>query len=190
MVNVTAAEPGAAVAVDGAPVGTTPLAAPIPLDLGTHTLTVRKEGFDPFEKSVEIAGGGLVAITAALVASFRGAHLTVSADSSAAVRVDDALSANGRFDGPLAPGTHTVRVTESGKVPYAASVDLHAGETRTLDVTLENQRRAPLWPWIASGAAVVIAGAVVGGYFLFKPSNAPGESAAPPAGALGTVNFH
>ena len=41
----------------------------------------------------------------------------------------------------------------------------------------------PLWPWIVGGAAVV-AGAVVGGYFLFKPKAEPGQV---PVDKLGTV---
>jgi len=189
-VNVAVAETGAVVAIDGADVGTTPLVAPVPLDLGTHTLTVRKEGFDPFEKTLDVAGGNETAVTVTLVRSVPS-HLTVSADSNALILVDDAPSVSRRFDGPLAPGTHNIRVTEPGRIPYASSIDLHVGENRTLEVTLENEKHGTLlWPWIVGGVAVA-AGAAVGGYFLFKSNGASGE-AAPPDGTLepGTVMLH
>ena len=44
-----------------------------------------------------------------------------------------------------------------------------------MNVTLESEKHGgSVWPWVAGGAAVV-AGAVVGGYFLFKtqPAAAP-----------------
>ena len=189
-VKVIVSETGAAVTIDGADLGTTPLAAPIPLDLGTHTLAVRKGGFDPFEKSLDVAGGNEIAVTVTLVKNVATARLTVSADSGATVRVDDAPSAVGSFAGSVAPGSHIVKVTESGKIPYAATVDVRDGENRTLEVTLENEHRGVVWPWIVGGAAIAVAGAAVGGYFLFKSSSGgSGEPGAPPTGGLGTVNF-
>jgi hypothetical protein len=185
-VTIEAPEPGAAVAIDGASMGTTPLSGPVALDLGAHTLTVRKEGFEPFQKPLDVVGGSGLTVTATLLRIVQGAHLTVITDAAAVVRVDDGAPAtNGRFDGPLPSGPHTVRVMESGKVPYAASVDLRNGENRTLDVTLESERRAALWPWIVGGAAVAVAAAAAGGYFLFKSSPSGGPSP-PPAGTYGT----
>jgi hypothetical protein len=64
-----------------------------------------------------------------------------------------------------------VNVTESGKLPYKAQVDLRDGETRSLEVTLENERTgSPVWPWIVGGVAVA-AGAAIGGYFLLQPQD-------------------
>jgi hypothetical protein len=191
-VTIAVAESGAVVTIDDADLGTTPLEAPVPLDLGAHTLTVRKEGFEPFEKPLDVAGGNETAVTVTLVRRVPSGRLTVSADSDALIVVDDAPSVIGKFDGALAPGTHNIRVTESGKIPYASSIDLHVGENRTLEVTLESEKHGTLvWPWIVGGAAVAAVGAAVGGYFLFKSSGASGESA-PPDGTLtpGTVMLH
>jgi hypothetical protein len=67
-------------------------------------------------------------------------------------------------------------VTESGKIPYKVEIDLKDGEMRSVNVTLNNEKHGALWGWIVGGAAVLAAGAGVGGYFLFKtqpPAAAP-----------------
>jgi tetratricopeptide (TPR) repeat protein len=48
-------EPGAEVAVDGEPAGTTPLPEPLLLDTGDHRITVRKDGFDTREQPITLA---------------------------------------------------------------------------------------------------------------------------------------
>jgi len=183
-VRLAVSEAGAAVAIDGQPAGSTPLASPIVVDLGKHTLSVDKAGFEPVEQTIEIAGGNEIAVTVHLRARIRPAQLLVVTDAEATVLVDKRVVARGRFDGAVAPGPHDLQVTEPGKKPYAAPLDLQDGEARTLQITLENlPRGAGLWPWIAGGV-VVAAGAVVGGYFLLKPHD---EAASPPQGTLPPV---
>ena len=186
-VQVTVNEAGAAVSVDGEAVGTTPLRDPLALDLGKHTLTVKKAGFETSEQTIATPGGGATSVAVTLAAQKHVAQLVVTAEEGATVFVDDKAAAQGRFEGPLEPGSHHVRVTEPGKVPYASDVDLRDGETRTVEVSLEsNEHHAPLiWPWIVGGV-VVAAGAAVGGYFLFKPSDTTGPA---PSGKLGQVSF-
>jgi hypothetical protein len=183
-VRLAVSEAGAAVGVDGEPAGSTPLANPLVVDLGKHTLSVSKAGFDPAVRTIEIAGGNEIGVTIRLVATVHAARLLVVADADATVMVDRQVVARGRFDGAMPPGHHDVQVTAPGKKPYGASIDLHDGEARTLLVTLENlPRGVGLWPWIAGGA-VLAGGAVVGGYFLLKPHDEP---APPPQGTLPPV---
>jgi hypothetical protein len=82
-------------------------------------------------------------------------------------------------------GPHEVEVTAPGKTAYKAGVDLHDRETRTLQVTLRPEGRGAVWPWVVGGAALA-AGAAVGAYFLFKPSD---QVAAPPTGDLGSIHL-
>jgi hypothetical protein len=168
--RVAASEGGASVSLDGEPVGVTPLAKPVSVDLGKHVVGVRKAGFAPTETTVEVPGGVEVPVEVHLTPEVHAARLVVSADAAAAIAVDGALAATGRFDRAVAPGAHELSVTEPGRRAYPAQVDLHAGETRTLEVSLEREAGAPVWPWIV-GATVVAAGAAVGGYFLFKPKD-------------------
>jgi hypothetical protein len=110
-------------------------------------------------------------------------HLTVSSDPEATISVDGKVVARGRYDGPETPGTHDVSVVETGMRPHKATLDLRAGETRTLDVTLEPEKHATVWPWVVGGVALA-AGAAVGGYFLFRPQDTNGPA---PVGTLGTA---
>ena len=177
-VKLTVTEAGATVAVDGAVVGTTPLADPLALDLGPHTLSVKKAGFENSEQALTIEGGSETSLNVTLSVQHHIAQLVVSAEPGATVVVDDQTPSQGRFDGQLPVGTHDLRVTEPGKVPYRVQLELRDGETRTVQVTLDTEKHAaPVWPWIVGGA-VVAAGAVVGGYFLFKSS--PSTTSTPP----------
>ncbi len=170
-VRVTANVDGAAVTVDGEASGATPLASPLLLDLGPHAVALARAGFEPSTQTVEVSGGGEQALAFTLKESATGGHLLVVTDDDATVVVDGSAAGKGRFDGALAAGAHDVRVTEDGMLPYAAQIDLHAGETRTLQVSLTKASRgAPIWPWVVGGV-VVAAGAAVGGYFLFRPQD-------------------
>jgi hypothetical protein len=163
----------------------TPL-APLVLDLGEHTVEVRKPGFDPAVEKVQVAGGNEVSVSVALTAPRAVAHLVVAADTGATVTVDGQPGVGGRFDAQAVPGVHDVQVTEAGKVPYKAQIELHAGEMRRVEVTLKDEaHEAPIWPWLA-GSAVVLAGAAVGGYFLFRPQE---QQPASVTGTFATVKL-
>jgi hypothetical protein len=184
-VKLTVDEPGANVAVDGELVGTTPLEQPLVLDLGKHRLVVTKAGYDQTERTIEIAGGSETSLGLTLPPQLHAGHLVITADSEASVSIDDKLVGKGRFDGPLAPGAHQVRVTAPDRRPYQADLDLRDGEMRTMTVTLESEHHGALWPWIVGGA-VAAAGAAIGGYFLLKPS----DTVTPvPTGKLGGVTL-
>jgi hypothetical protein len=168
-VSLSVNEPDATVSVDDELVGKAPLPAPLVLNLGKHKISASKDGFRGAEQTLDVAGGSDAALTLTLVAQSRGGHLSVVSDDRATVAVDGRPVGTGRFDGVLAGGPHALSVSEPGKVTYHAQVDLRDGETRTLDVALEDERRgAPVWPWIVGGAAVA-AGAALGGYLLLQP---------------------
>jgi hypothetical protein len=184
-VRLIVTEAGASVSVDGRPAGTTPLESSLVLDLGEHTVAVKKSGFVGAEQTVKVAGGNEIALALTLAAESHTAQLLIAADAEAIVAIDGKTAARGRFDGAVTSGVHAVLVTEPGMVAYKADVELKDGETRSVIVTLESEKHGgALWPWIAGGAAVV-AGAVVGGYFLFKTQPA----AATPPGQLGSLTL-
>jgi hypothetical protein len=92
-------------------------------------------------------------------------HLVITSAPGASIAVDSLPVVVGRFDGPLAPGAHQVRVSMQGKIPVTRTVDLKNGESQSITVALENQK-PNLLPWIIGGAAVVVAGLVVGGIVI------------------------
>jgi hypothetical protein len=184
--DVTVSAPGSSVSVDGASVGVSPLANPIVVDLGKHTVAAKKEGFKPFEQQVDAPGGASTTVTVTLVAAPHVAQLLVTSDESSTLSLDGRVVGKGRFEGQLAPGLHDLRVTDSGKKPYQVQLELHDGETRTVQITLEPEAEgAAVWPWIAGGVALA-AGAAVGGYFLFKSSD---SDAAQFTGSFGNVRL-
>lgn len=185
--QIKASEAGAEVSIDGEPVGTTPLAASVPVDLGRHQVTVKKAGFEPFEQTLETPGGTEAVVPVTLKAQRHVAQLVVSAEPDATVVVDGQSVGQGRFDGAVSAGAHDVSVTAPGKRSYKAQLDLRDGETRSLQVTLEEEPHGgSAWPWVVGGVAVA-AGAAVGGYFLFKPQEQQGQV---PAGKFGSVQFN
>jgi hypothetical protein len=186
--RLSAAEPGATITIDGQPSGMTPLHESITLDLGHHKVAVAKDGFEPFEQVVTVQGGEVVALNVALVAVQHTAQLVVSADAEATIVVDGVTVAKGQFHGRLTTGLHAVQVAAPGRLTYKSQIELLDGETRTVDVTLQEEKHgAPVWPW-AVGVAIVglAAGLTVGGYFLFR---SPEETQAQFQGSLGSVRL-
>jgi hypothetical protein len=168
------------VSIDGqppVPVGATST----PIDPGPHVLRFETEGQSPVEKRISLLEGERDRRLTVVVGwnDEKMARLIVSADEAATVVVDGQAAQRGTFNGRLAAGTHSVQVTENGKANYDTQVDLLEGETKSMSVTLQD-RAAPIWPWVAGGA-VVLAGAVVGGYFLFKSQD---TTAGVPPGAI------
>ncbi len=188
-VKLSGTPDGATVLVDGAKFGQTPLAAPLLVDLGSRTLRVELPGFEPFETTLAVAGGGELEVPVALeptpLVSAAPARLSVmTAGIEDIVAIDGKVRGSHRWEGVIAIGEHTVRVTGAHKKPYETHLQLPAGSVRSLQVTLEDEdRRSNVWLWVAGGAAVA-AGAAVGGYFLFKPDDTPGSH---PVGKLSTV---
>ncbi|WP_437580265.1 PEGA domain-containing protein [Sorangium sp. So ce887] len=181
--EITASEPGATVFVDDEPVGTTPLAAPVPIDIGERRIRVSKPGFVDFVRREKVVGGGSIALVARLDRAVHRGRLVVAAGRDDLIAIDGKVAGKGRWEGPVASGTHALRVTAPGMTPHEVQVLVRDEELRRIDVSLE---RAPgpggasKWLWIGGGAAI-FAGALVAGALLFEPGT-PAEQ-----GSLGTV---
>ncbi|MBK7402316.1 MAG: PEGA domain-containing protein [Myxococcales bacterium] len=186
--KVTVSMDGAPIAADGKAVSVNP---------GPHTFKfVTADGRSKTVEAVVVEGKKSQEVSASFdpvggSGPTNGAaptgRLSIVAGPEDAILVDGKTVGIGRFDGPLPVGGHTVRVTGSGKKPYETQVELAAGATRTLDVTLEKEKSSgvPTWLWIAGGT-VVVGGLAVGGYFLFKPGDTP---ASPATGRLETLQL-
>lgn len=71
---------GATVSIDGVRAATAPLQGPLFVDLGTRRLRIELDGFEPFERHVEIAGAEAMKLEVTLTPSARLASLTVTSD--------------------------------------------------------------------------------------------------------------
>lgn len=169
--KVTANEDGATIAIDGQPVGTTPLPAPLPIDLGPRKVTISKPGFTSETRELDVAGGTEMSIDAKLHPVVVISRLAINAGSGDAIALDGKVVGSGHWEGTLVPGPHVIRVTGTGKKPFDQRLALEGGATRTVDVTLEAEAsKRQIWLYVAGGV-VLAAGLSIGGYFLFKPED-------------------
>lgn len=177
--------PGARVTVDGVSAGTTPFRGPMPIDLGRRRVRIELDGYEPFERQVDVPGATPITLQVQLVKLRNSSTLSVaSAGARDVISVDGKVVASGHWQGSLPPGAHAVRVTAPGKKAYEMQVELLGNSSKSLQVSLEDERKGlPVWAWVAGGAALA-AGAGLGGYFLFRSDEREREV---PRGQLGTV---
>ncbi|MCC6215850.1 MAG: PEGA domain-containing protein [Polyangiaceae bacterium] len=131
----------ATVVVDGQDRGTTPLAAPLAVNAGTHSVRVLKEGFIGHEEQVLVAGGQKKVVRAKLRPLARSGRLVVKEATGKALEVvvDGAVVGKTPWTGTLSVGTHTVFLTgpnDEGTPPSAATVSENHTSTLTLRATV------------------------------------------------------
>lgn len=109
-VTVTADQPDSNVIVDGQERGKTPLAKPLAVNAGTHTVRVSKSGYETYEVQVAVAGGQIKAVIGRLTPLRATGTLTITeADGKKLdVVVDGAVVGKTPWTGALAVGTHAV----------------------------------------------------------------------------------
>lgn len=185
------------VSMDGKPLVEQIDGKPVPVDPGEHSFTFFLKGYPPQTQKLVIREGEknrAVPIQFGeapknLVEALEDGRLVVTAPEGAAISIDGKASVVGRFDGAVSAGGHEVKVTQPGKVTYTRFVEVKSKTTETLNVTLEvEKRRSSLTPWIIGGAAVLVAGIVVGGVLAFS-SGTETKTVGPPPGTLGGVSF-
>jgi hypothetical protein len=139
-VNVT--DPGATVAVDGNTVGTTPLTSPLRVNIGTHTVTVAKPGYETLSKDVKVNGGDSATVEGPLQTEVTTGHLVVQAPPTAKVEVfvDGADVGPAPWEGDVKPGVHVVeaRGTDQFAAPKQVDVARKARAELALDLVGHN----------------------------------------------------
>lgn len=121
-VNVT----GATVAVDGIDVATTPLAAPLRLTVGAHTVGVRAPSYDSSQRAVTLAGGvdERLDFTLTQVVVRRGAVRVESTLRDVEVRVDGVSVGHTPLSETLSltPGAHEIEGVRAGYTAMRSQV--------------------------------------------------------------------
>ncbi|MDC0681800.1 PEGA domain-containing protein [Sorangium atrum] len=125
--DITNAEPGASIVVSGEERGQYPPVKPIRVAAGTHVLRVFKEGYEPVETRVDVAGGQTVTVNAKLRRLTRSGRLRVveRAGKTVDVLVDNVVVGQTPWIGALSVGDHMVALRGAGKLgtqPTAAPV--------------------------------------------------------------------
>jgi hypothetical protein len=155
-VKITVSVEGARVSVDDEPVGTSPLAGGVVLDLGQRRLQVEKEGFRTFTKVVPVEPGAALDVQLERqrgrleLGTVAGATVTLDGKpigTGPTVKVDD-----------LPVGGHQLRIEAPRMKPYQGEVVLEDDKTRTLriDLELDPERAAEIRVAVGCRSPVVV----------------------------------
>jgi hypothetical protein len=136
-IEIQDARPGAAISIDEQGRGEHPSLTPLRVVAGSHVVRVYKEGFEPFEALVDVAGGKSVIVKAKLPALLRSGRLRVAEQGGREldVLVDGGVVGKTPFEGPFAPGEHVVVLRGEGDLgtpPTPISVELNGTASLTL----------------------------------------------------------
>jgi hypothetical protein len=173
--DVKSAEADATVAIDDKTIGKTPLPKPVRVNIGQHTVTVTKSGFEPFTKSADCRGNDQIVVDAALEKEIKTGHVAVTGTGGTTEGV--VVSVDGKevgplpWEGDLEPGAH--QISAQGPKSVAAPVRVEVAKKARADVALELQDQMGIVyvdPHNAE-AEIVLDGKVVGkGVFEGKVS--------------------
>jgi hypothetical protein len=135
--SVRVSESGAEVALDGEPLGTSPLRALVRVAVGRHELRVTKGGFAPFAGRTEV-GPDRKAVADVTLSPQPQAHLVVEVAGGQPLRVliDGVDVGAAPWEGDVAPGPHEVVARSSTATTIAQRVDLESGGRVLVDLTV------------------------------------------------------
>ena len=182
--QVESNEAGATLYVDDQPVGSTPFASALGVDMGVHKIRLSKPGFTDFSVTQDLPGGQPSKLSAQLVAEHHEGRLRVVAEPADVIQVDGKAVGTGLWEGTLGSGAHSVFVSARGKLAYRTDVVVADSQVNSLHVSLQEEPKQnlvveksglPAWVWAAGGAILV--GGAVGTFFLLKPNGATYERA-------------
>jgi hypothetical protein len=178
--NVVVRPADAALLVDGAPTAHGKMV----LDPGSHVFSVNRPGFSSAVVTKTLEPGSSPEIV--LDMQSLPATLKIAADRpGSAVQVDAIDVGVVPVELSRPAGTYTITVKKPGFVTYESKVKVGPGDNPAISASLPEETTpvTKKW-WFWTGAALVVAGAAVGTYFLTRPDP---ERPAPDGGALGWV---
>jgi serine/threonine-protein kinase len=137
--DVITKPPGMEVLIDGKSYGLSPVTAI--LAPGTHTYSVKRPGAAPYEKTITLKGGELIARTVSLGAAAATGIVEVRTIPFGATVLADGSPESGQTPTSfrLSVGTHMLVITLSGYPPIQRQVTVSENNTTTINVNLTSQ---------------------------------------------------
>ncbi|HEU4409271.1 MAG TPA: PEGA domain-containing protein [Polyangiaceae bacterium] len=134
--TLTVSEPGASIAIDGKPVGTSPPAGPIRLSPGARQVRVEKEGFLPFDRAVSVVVGGAHSVDVKLEAQSPKGRLLVKEKAGQPLRVlvDGVDVGEAPWAGEVEPGLHEVTGRSATLAAAPEQVQVERGKSYEIEL--------------------------------------------------------
>jgi hypothetical protein len=154
------------------------------VDPGRHHVRATAPGYAEEVDDVTLEPGGESTLGLNLVRTNDRGHVRIETDvAGAIIRVDGRMRGETTVDEDMGPGHHVVDVTARGYQSFHREFDLAVGGQQRVSARLVRESTSvAASPWFWLGAAVVVAGATVGGVFLFSHTQDPYS------GGFGTVS--
>jgi hypothetical protein len=166
--TIDVSEPGAEVYVDETKVGTSPLPAPVPVQLGERHVRVVKAGFIEGRETIELKGGASGRVNVKLAPSVKTTLVNVSVigPSNAVVKVDGKEVGQAPYKGQVGVSAepHQFSAEAPGYVTATQAALVREGEplTLTLQLAQDQQKGKLLVLAKPEGATIEIDGKTVG----------------------------
>ena len=141
-IDVTASEADATLTIDDYPVGKTPFAGPVRIDVGKHVVKLSKAGFLDAVEPVDVAAGAKTPVVFKLEPVNKTAlvAVTVGGAPAATVFVDGRDMGPAPFKGELSADRHTIEARAPGFVTVGQTVDVAYKQPISLVLTLSQER--------------------------------------------------
>lgn len=142
-------------------IGRCPVLEPVVVNAGKGTLEVTADQYMPWQRDVDLPGGGTATYDVHLLSkNTTGVLVVKSSTPSAEVTIDGKVSGTAPVETSLSAGTHTVELRRDGYKPAKTSAVVGAGEKKEIDVTLESEPGLLGRWWFWAGVGAVVAGGV------------------------------
>jgi hypothetical protein len=143
--SVELAEKDADVTIDGRPVGKSPIAGEIRVDVGERTIVIKKAGFVDLTKKVTVAAATPIKVAVELEPVVKMGKLKVTSEglppkSGAHVVIDGADVGEVPWEGAIVAGRHSIEVSASGFITGKATRDVEWKGSVAVDVHIEKEK--------------------------------------------------
>src|ERR1700689_4087607 len=141
-IDVAANETDATLFIDDYPVGKTPFAAPVKIDVGKRVVRLSKDGFVDAVQTIDVASGARTPLTFTLEPKNKTAlvSVTVGGAPSATVFIDGKDMGPAPFKGDLRAERHTIEARSPGFVTVGQTVDVLYKQPMSLVLSLSQER--------------------------------------------------
>jgi hypothetical protein len=171
----------AKVTLDDAPLGALPWEGDVLA--GHHVVEVSAPGYTTYKVAKDVTYKGSFDVDVKLDQERHEGTLSIdTGDTKSTISLDGKVVGGGSWTGTIPSGGHQLVVVRDGYKAYRSDVTVLDHQQRSVTVVLEAESSSSAVWWILG--SVVLVGAGVGGYFLFKPKDEPSVP-----GTLGTQSL-